>query len=603
MQPVTNNTMPASLNELDLFISKEYGYLNDETENATWAVYSRLSRVDPNNYGYSLEIQPDRAEEYARSHGAAKIEVYSDPDRTGRNSRRKELQRMMNDIRAGRVQIVVVHRLDRLYRNLESLLKFVRFLKQYQVRLVSVTEQIDTDNIMGRFMLVMLGMMAETYVHQTSERTREAKVHRARSGLPNGYIPLGYCNGLCATCNDVHGEGYCPLFGKEDRTESQRGRVAVPHPVTKHAIPLIFDLYLQGHSYREIADWLNSNDFTLPDGQTVRFKTKGQTASNPESLFSRESIRAIMENPFFAGVVARYERPELDMEDDPENPEKRVRKWKRINSRQMIEIQPGQHEALISVDVWKDAERIRKMKSRSPITASGKRRIYALTGVSRCWDCYDHNGSIVTLRGSTTGNGKRAYRCSNLQDRHRVKRRRTKSSDTRMMGITFEPNQVSQGLIDRHQMLNLPSEKLEATVDELLGRLEITEKVKESILAYYLSDEGISAFERENFNLRQSMNRFRNLYQQGDIGKAEYEEQKQFIEQRLKALKPSSRASAQDALTLLINLPAELSKITSGEKRLLLNVIFKGLYFDSQGNLRKILAHPPFDKLLGLENL
>ncbi|MBN1453288.1 MAG: recombinase family protein [Anaerolineales bacterium] len=172
MQPTTNHTMPTSLNELDLFISREYSYLNDETDNATWAVYSRLSRVDPNHHGYSLEIQPDRAEEYARSHGAAKIEVYSDPDRTGRNSRRKELQRMMKDIRAGRVQIVVVHRLDRLYRNLESLLKFVRFLKRYRVRLVSVTEQTDTDNIMGRFMLVMLGMMAETYVHQTSERTR-----------------------------------------------------------------------------------------------------------------------------------------------------------------------------------------------------------------------------------------------------------------------------------------------------------------------------------------------------------------------------------------------------------------------------------------------
>jgi hypothetical protein len=184
-----------------------------------------------------------------------------------------------------------------------------------------------------------------------------------------------------------------------------------------------------------------------------------------------------------------------------------------------------------------------------------------------------------------------------------VKRRQSKSPDAGGMGITFEPNQVSQALIDRHQRLNLPSEKLEAEVDRLLGRLEITEKIKESILAYYLSEEGISAFERENFNLRQSMNRFRNLYQQGDIGLAEYEEQKQFIEQRLKALKPSSRAGAQDALTLLMNLPAELSKITSGEKRLLLDVIFKGLYFDSQGKLRKIMAHPPFDKLLGLEDL
>ena len=75
MQPTTNPTMPISLNELDLFISREYGYLNEETDNATWAVYSRLSRVDPNHHGYSLETQPDRAEEYARSHGATKIEV------------------------------------------------------------------------------------------------------------------------------------------------------------------------------------------------------------------------------------------------------------------------------------------------------------------------------------------------------------------------------------------------------------------------------------------------------------------------------------------------------------------------------------------------
>jgi hypothetical protein len=38
-----------------------------------------------------------------------------------------------------------------------------------------------------------------------------------------------------------------------------------------------------------------------------------------------------------------------------------------------------------------------------------------------------------------------------------------------------------------------------------------------------------------------------------------------------------------------------------GEKRILLNIMFKGLYFDAQGKLRKILAYPPFDTLLGLE--
>jgi hypothetical protein len=111
----------------------------------------------------------------------------------------------------------------------------------------------------------------------------------------------------------------------------------------------------------------------------------------------------------------------------------------------------------------------------------------------------------------------------------------------------------------------------------------------------------MSAFERENFNLRQSLARFQELYKQGDISKAEYEEQAHFILQRLQALKPSANPNAQDVLPLLKDFPGNWSNMLPGEKRLLLNIMFQGLYFDSQGNLRKILAHPPFDQLLGLD--
>jgi len=187
-----SSSVPTTLDELNIFVRREYGYLDEISNNATWAIYSR---VDPKFQGYSLEIQPDRVEEYAHAHGAQKVEIYSDPNRTGRNNRRKELQRLIRDVISGRIQVVVVHRLDRLYRNLESVLGFVRFLKMYKVGLISVTENIDTNTPYGLQMLALLGMMAETYIHQTSERTREAKAHRARSGLSNGYLPLGYCNG------------------------------------------------------------------------------------------------------------------------------------------------------------------------------------------------------------------------------------------------------------------------------------------------------------------------------------------------------------------------------------------------------------------------
>jgi hypothetical protein len=63
----TNPVVPTTLEELNLYISREYGYLDEISHNSTWAIYSRVSRIDPKFHGYSLEIQPDRAEEYARA--------------------------------------------------------------------------------------------------------------------------------------------------------------------------------------------------------------------------------------------------------------------------------------------------------------------------------------------------------------------------------------------------------------------------------------------------------------------------------------------------------------------------------------------------------
>src|SRR5512133_3951114 len=76
------------------------------------AIYTRVSRIDHRAHGYSLEIQPDRSEEYAKSKGWQIYRIYEDPARTGRNSRRPALQHMIADIKAGRITIVVVHRLD-----------------------------------------------------------------------------------------------------------------------------------------------------------------------------------------------------------------------------------------------------------------------------------------------------------------------------------------------------------------------------------------------------------------------------------------------------------------------------------------------------------
>jgi DNA invertase Pin-like site-specific DNA recombinase len=594
-----NGSLPTSLPELLMLVEKQSRRAEQEARNKIWAVYSRLSKFDSRQAGYSLEFQPDRSEEHARSLGAINIEKYEDPGKTGRNSQREGLQRLIRDIKAGKVYAVVVHRTDRLYRNQRSMLDFMHFLQANNVRLISVTEPYYDTSPMGLLVLHVMAMMNENYVLQTSAHTRESKVTRHRKGLPNGNLPIGYCKGLCQTCKDIHGEGLCPLYSQPDRTESQRGRMAIPHPVTRYLPPLVFEMYLAGNSFREIAHWLNTHEVTLPDGEKVRFTTRGKSEANPDRQFSREGIRAIIENPFFAGLVARYERPELNMEDDIEHPE-RARQSKQVNTRHIIELQEGVHEPLITVKMWKKAVQMRKMRSKTPINSTSNHRIYPLTGISRCWECYEYNGSIVTLRGTTINKKKRSYRCATLQDRHSMAT--VSELDTLPGKLRVNPTPVSQALLDRHQISYLPGDQLEGQVDVLMERLVIPDDWSDIIASYFVSEDGMTAYERESYNLRQSLDRQKILFKGGYIGIAELEEQTLFITKKLNELKPVNHPMVKELLPLMWDFPTIWHRMNDGEKRLILQTIFQGLYFDSRGRLRKVLAHPPFDKLLGLND-
>ena len=587
---------PNSFEELKRLIRSEIQQIEQGQQVEVWAVYTRLSREETQGYSYSLEIQPDRAEAYARDKGATQIEIYSDPYQTGRNSRRKELQKLIVDIKARRIKAVVVHRLDRLYRNLESQLEFVRLCKTHHVQFVSVTEQIDPETWWGRLVLYVLGAMAEMYVRQTSERTREAKSERIRRGLPNGNIPLGYCNGLCSTCKDLHGPGYCPLVGGADRVDSQRGLIAVVHPIDRHVIVLAANLYLQHWSYREIASHLNRNTFTLPDGMVVKFHPRNVSAEkNTGNEFTRDSIRALIATPFHAGLVARYPRPALDMEDDVEHPQRVKPPRPEISARQILEIQQGQHEALISVETWQRLQQICKGKSKTPTQKSRPRNESLLTGVAQCWECYQHDGRTSSLRGSTgSRNATRYYRCATLQNRYVQKSKRTTTE------MRPQADSLTDDLLARHTHSCLRADQMEEQLQCLIEKLVIPTEWYEAIMAYYLSSEGLSEFEREGHNLRSSLTRYRQLFLKGHIDQAEFDTQALHIGRQLQELKPSARTEAQEILPQLRDFPELWKQLTNGEKRNLLGKMFQVIYFDSQGKMREVVAHAPFKELLRL---
>ena len=608
-EPSSKNwLLPSSPQELEQFVKKTVGGGAGLIEQERAAVYSRVSNIDPKAHSYSMEYQPDRAEEYARSKGWQIVGLYADPDRTGRNSRRPDLQRMSRDIESGRITVVVVHRLDRLYRNLESLLRFLRFLKKHHVRLVSVTEQIDTESWWGRLVLYVLGALAEMYVWQTSVRVREIKAELARKGHHNGLAPFGYCNGLCSTCADRNGPGYCPLVGQSDRLESQRGRIPVPHPIDSHGAVLIHSLYGQGMSYQDIANHLNAHRFQLPDGREVQFRTKGILNKLPGRPFHRDSIREIIANPFYVGLVIRRPNPPLDMDDDrapgvgTNIPVKKPKKPNQNMSRRSIsEMHPGRHQGIIPLSLWQANQQERKSRGTTPITDGHPVHAYLLTGVGYCWECHTWDGRQASLRG-VTGNHYKYYRCSTVISEYKLRRKpdpQAFDATLNALSMDAEKQADKQELLERHRSV-LRQALLEEQVSQLVTQLVIPQDWYELILAYYLSDQGMSEFELRGFNLHQELARQRELFKRGHITQAEYEQAFLYIDRQLQKLQPSAQPEARGVAALLKDFGALWQQMTLVERRAILQAMFAGLYFDSQHQLRKALARSPFDRLLGL---
>jgi len=598
---------PASLAELEQYVQRAIGSVAGHLNQERAAVYSRVSSIDQHARSYSMEFQPDRSEEYVRSKGWLVAGLYADPDRTGRNSKRADLQRMIRDIESGKITVVVVHRLDRLYRNLESLLRFLRFLKKHHVRLVSVTEQIDTDSWWGRLVLYVLGALAEMYVWQTSVRVREIKAELSRKGHHNGTVPIGYCNGLCSTCSDLNGPGYCPLAGNPDRPESQRGRIPAPHPVDRHAVLLIHTLYSQGMSYQDVASYLNTHRFRLPDGEEVQFHTKGIRNRHPGRPFHRDSIREIIGNPFYVGLVVRRPNPPLDMDDDrapgmAENASKKktVKLPDGMSRRSIVEMHPGRHQGIIPLSLWQANQQNRKSRGNTPSGDGHPVHEYILSGIGYCWECHAWDGRRASLRGITGRGEYRYYRCSTLQNEFKTRKKPDAAIAGNVLntvGMAAEEQSSKYELLERHHS-SLRQKALEEQVSQLVEPFAIPEDWHELILAYYLSDKGMSEFELSGYNLRQELSRQRELYKRGHITQAEYEQAFLCIDRQLQKLSPSAQPGAREIIPLLNDFPALWQRMTLTERRALLQAMFAGLYFDAQCQLRKVSARSPFDELL-----
>jgi len=236
------------------------------------AVYTRKSTEEGLDQEFnSLDAQREAGEAFIESQRhegwVCLPEQYDDGGYTGGNMERPALKRLMADIEAGQVDCIVVYKVDRLSRSLIDFARIVEVLERHSVAFVSVTQQFNTGNSMGRLILNVLLSFAQFEREMIAERTRD-KVHAARrkGKWTGGYPILGY---------DV-----APGGGRLIVNEDEAKRVAA-----------IFELYLEHQSLLATIKELDNRGWTTKRWTTKKGHERGGKPFAKDTLFRRLSNR------------------------------------------------------------------------------------------------------------------------------------------------------------------------------------------------------------------------------------------------------------------------------------------------------------------------
>ena len=162
------------------------------------AIYTRVSTDHGLDQEFnSLDAQYDASSAYIKSQAHAGWTLikarYDDGGYSGGSTDRPDLQRLLDDIRARKIDVIVVYKVDRLTRSLADFAKLVELFDAHGVSFVSVTQQFNTTTSMGRLTLNVLLSFAQFEREVTSERIRDKIAASKRKGIwVGGPLPLGY---------------------------------------------------------------------------------------------------------------------------------------------------------------------------------------------------------------------------------------------------------------------------------------------------------------------------------------------------------------------------------------------------------------------------
>ncbi len=289
----------------------------------------RSSRMQADNF--SIDAQKRAITEECMRRGLPAPVFYEDDERSARSeqiAKRPGFRQLLKDIETGRVQVVIVHTLDRWSRNVMVTLQSFRILAEHRTAFVSLSEHIDYSSPEGKLQLTILAAFAAYFSDMLAKHVSKGKGERAAQGLFNGDIPFGYRH-----------------TGKRTPPE--------PNPDTFPGLRMIGELRMKGMSADQIADAVNAAGYRI---SSKRFG---------ERPFTAPTINAITGNVFYAAYAPDDDRGTV------------VYRGQRHR---------GQHIAAFTYEEWQRIRLGAKVNYNAPHRAA-KAHVYAFSGYLECAYC------------------------------------------------------------------------------------------------------------------------------------------------------------------------------------------------------------------------
>ena len=323
-------------------------------------LYYRLSRDEDRELN-SLTNQRKILEEFAKEHGHTVVGESFDDNVSGMHFNREGIERLQDEVEKKTIEAVVVKDLSRLGRHKTQTAMFIDYLRQNGVRVLSVTENIDTDNEDDELMIGVKGIFNDMYCRDLSKKIRAGFRQKQREGMVI-IPPMGYYK------------------------DKNTGQVVVVEEAAG-IVQRIFRLYLDGYGLKAIARILNDENVKSPGYFQEKLYGKNVGSNKPELArrfcWENTKVRRILTNEFYTGTLVCHKSY-----------------TNRINHvrRDIPEEEQFRHEdavpAIIDRRDWEHVQTLLAEKTERRVRAASGKPFHRYTGLIRCGDC----GSTFTCK-------------------------------------------------------------------------------------------------------------------------------------------------------------------------------------------------------------